>query len=375
MMIKNNRHIVLKFAKIIFTIVILSSCMNDDVLRDFDRLNKNETEPGVFIINEGNFMYSNASLSYYNPKTQEIINDVFYKTNALPLGDVAQSMTINDSLGYVVVNNSGKIYIIDINTFKYVGKITGLVSPRHIYFINKQKAYISDLYSKSIFVYNPILQQVTNIINISNGNTEFSQHNSEMFMQTSNKVYVNSWSYDNKILVINSISDEIIDSITVGKQPNSMLIDKNNNLWVLSDGGFAGSNYGQENASLTQINLQTNNIIQTLSFNDIDASPNNLCINSTRDTLYFVYGNWASSVSGSGIYQMSINDTELPTSPFISTGTKTIYGLNYDTENNELYFSDAVNNTQNGFVFRFKSNGIAIDTFKVGINPNGFCFK
>ena len=375
MMIKNNRHIILKFAKIIFAIVILSSCMNDDVLRDFDRLNKNETEPGVFIINEGNFMYSNASLSYYNPKTQEIINDVFYKTNALPLGDVAQSMTINDSLGYVVVNNSGKIYIIDINTFKYVGKITGLVSPRHIYFINKQKAYISDLYSKSIFVYNPILQQVTNTINISNGNTEFSQHNSEMFVQTSNKVYINSWSYDNKILVINSISDEIIDSITVGKQPNSMLIDKNNNLWVLSDGGFAGSNYGQENASLTQINLQTNNIIQTLSFNDIDASPNNLCINSTRDTLYFVYGNWASSVSGSGIYQMSINDTELPTSPFISTGTKTIYGLNYDNENNELYFSDAVNNTQNGFVFRFKSNGIAIDTFKVGINPNGFCFK
>jgi sugar lactone lactonase YvrE len=374
-MIKNNRHIILKFAKIIFTIVILSSCMNDDVLRDFDRLNKNETEPGVFIINEGNFMYSNASLSYYNPKTQEIINDVFYKTNALPLGDIAQSMTINDSLGYVVVNNSGKIYIIDINTFKYVGKITGLVSPRHIYFINEQKAYISDLYSKSIFVYNPILQQVTNTINISNGNTEFSQHNSEMFVQTSNKVYVNSWSYDNKILVINSISDEIIDSITVGKQPNSMLIDKNNNLWVLSDGGFAGSNYGQENASLTQINLQTNNIIQTLSFNDIDASPNNLCINSTRDTLYFVYGNWASSVSGSGIYKMSINNTELPTSPFISTGTKTIYGLNYDNENNELYFSDAVNNTQNGFVFRFKSNGIAIDTFKVGINPNGFCFK
>jgi len=366
----------IKYLLIILSITIITqSCMNDNVLQDFERLNTNETEKGIFVINEGNFMYSNASLSYYNPKTKEIINDVFYNTNALPLGDVAQSMTINNSLGYIVINNSGKIYIININTFKYVGKITGLVSPRHIYFVNEQKAYISDLYSKSISVYNPMIQQITNTIDISNGNTEFSQHNSEMFVQSGNKVYVNSWSYDNKVLVINSISDEITDSITVGKQPNSMVIDKNNMLWVLSDGGFAGSNYGQENASLTQIDLQTNNIVQTLSFSDIDASPNNLCINSTKDTLYFVYGNWASSVNGSGIYQMSINNTELPANPFISTETKTIYGLNFDKENNELYFSDAVNNTQNGFVFRYKSNGIAIDTFKVGINPNGFCFK
>ena len=360
-----------------FTIaMLLSSCMNDNALRDFEKLNKNETESGVFIINEGNFMYSNASLSYYNPKTKEVINDVFYKSNALPLGDVAQSMTIKDSLGYIVLNNSGKIYIININTFKYVGKITGLISPRSIHFINNQKAYISDLYSKIITIYDPSINEIIGQINTNNGNTEFSQHNSELFVQKGNMVYVNSWSYDNKILVINTDKDEIIDSITVGKQPNSMVIDKNNMLWVLSDGGFAGSTYGQENASITKINTQNNTIANSLVFSDNNVSPRNLCINSSKDTIYYLYNSWAGTTANKGVYCINVLDNTLPTQAFIPMQTQNIYGLNVDANNNnEIYVSDAIDYSQNGAVYRYNSTGTSLDTFKVSITPNGFCFK
>ncbi len=350
-----------------------TSCMDDDVLRDFDRLNSNKTNKGVFIINEGNFMYGNASLSYYSLDSNKVINNIFYETNALPLGDVAQSMTIKDSLGYIVINNSGKIYIININTFEYRAKITGLVSPRHIHFVNNEKAYITDLYSKKISIYNPVTNEITGTIDINNGNAEFSQHSSETMLQHNGFVYVNCWSFDNTILVINTQTDRVVDSIKVEKQPNSMAIDKNNNLWVLSDGGFAGSSYGQANAALTKIDLNTNTIINKYIFTDINASPKHLCINQTNDTLFYIYGSWGGTVANSGVYSMSVNSSMLPTKVLINTGGKIVYGLYYDNNSNHLFFSDAIDNTQNGIVYRSRTNGIITDTLKVGINPGAFC--
>ena len=361
---------------IIFLLALLQSCMDDDALRDFDRLQRKETGKGVFIINEGNFMYGNASLSYYNIGTKEITNNVFYNTNDLPLGDVAQSMTINDSLGYIVVNNSGKIYVININTFKYIGKITGLVSPRYIHFINDEKAYITDLYAKKITIVNPLTYSIIDSINVNNNETNFYQHSTEQMLPYNNYLFVNCWSYDNKILVINADIDKVIDSIEVTKQPNSMVIDKNNKLWVLSDGGFADSPYGQDTAAITKINADNFEIEKIYKFPTLNSSPTKLQINGTKDTLSFIYGNWGNgNVKNGGIYQMSINDDKLPKTPCIEQKTRLFYGLGIDPNNSDIYVTDVIDNTQNGYVYRYNAKGFPIDTFKVGIIPGTFCFK
>jgi len=102
----------------LFLIPLIQSCMDDDTRREEIRPNLSAEEVmrerGVLILNEGNFMYGNSSLSYYNPVTGKVVNDVFYRQNGVPLGDVAQSAVIYGGELYVVLYNSGKIMVMNL---------------------------------------------------------------------------------------------------------------------------------------------------------------------------------------------------------------------------------------------------------------------
>jgi hypothetical protein len=323
---------------------------------------------GVYIVNEGNFMYGNSSLSFYNSETKRVYNQVFQARNGVPLGDVAQSMCIWKDNGFIVVNNSGKIYVINTHTGEYIGQISGLSSPRYVQIINSNKAYISDLYSKKTTIFNPATFQITGFIGVGNSNPKFSQHATEQMIPFKNRIFTNCWSYDNKILVINSDTDELTDSIEVFKQPNSMVIDRDNKLWVLSDGGFEGSPFGEEQAGLLKIDAETFEIERTFRF-DKNNRPRNLCINPTKDTLYFLNRH---------VWKMAISEKRLPEKPFIASEyTSSIggfYSLAIDPSNRDLYIGDAIDHRQNGMIYRYNVSGILIDKFKAGITPGGFAF-
>ena len=133
----------------IFAVVVLllTSCMRWEygTQERFNLLGE-----GVFITNEGNFTYGGASLSFYQPDDKHIENDLFQRANAMRLGDVAQSMTIRNGIGWVVVNNSHVVFAIDVETLREVGRITDLPSPRYICFVSDEKAYISQIDSDRI---------------------------------------------------------------------------------------------------------------------------------------------------------------------------------------------------------------------------------
>jgi len=355
---------------ILFAVFLLPrACMKDDQIWEVNQSPYNIPTSGIFIINEGNFMYGNASLTYYDPETREVVEDLFFNTNGIPLGDVALSMVIRGNLGYVVVNNSGRIYIFNTSTFEAEGKITGLTSPRYIHFINDNKAYVTDLYALSIAVVDPATREVTGAIPVSNNNNEFYQHATEQMVQYDKYIYTNCWSYDNQILVIDSESDQVIDSIEVRKQPNSMVLDIFNALWVMCDGGVEGSSYGAEAPGLLRIGPGETEAQVILSFSP-GQRPSELKINGRGDTLYFI---------NEDVFRYPVNGSAGPEliiqSPYEANGPYGFYGLGVDPVNSEIYVADAIDFVQRGVVYRYSSEGVPVDTIRAGIAPGEFCFK
>ena len=331
---------------IIFAFIV--SCNREDIPDTITNSGKH----GAYILNEGNFSWSNASLSFLNLDSNKIYNHIFENANNSPLGDVAQSMAIRDSFVFIVLNNSGKIYVINRNTNLFYGKITGLNSPRYMQFVNDEKAYVSDLYQTSITIVNPHQLSITGSIPIG--------HTSEKMLLINNKLFVLSWSFDNKLLLIDTDNDAVIDSLETGLQPNSMVLDKNNKLWILCDGGFAGIPGGQEYAKLQRINPSQMEIEKEYVFSQLSDSPRELKINSNGDILFFINGD---------IFSMPINSQELPSTILISKENHNFYSLGIHPETSVIYAGDAVNYIQQGILFRYTETGSMIDSFNVGIIP------
>ena len=316
---------------------------------------------GLFITNEGNFMYGNASLSYYIPSQKRAENEVFIRANGINLGDVAQSMTIRGGLGYIVVNNSGIIFIVDIYTFRVVGSLGPFTSPRYIHFLNDTKAYVTQLWDNRIAVVNPAERKITGYIETPMAP---GSESTEQMVRWGDYVFVNCWSYNNRILVIDSRSDQITDEIEVGIQPLSMAIDKNGKLWVITDGGYQGSPYGYEAPTLWRIDAATRTVEQVFAF-ELGDPVRGLSIDGAGDTIYFI---------NKAVWRMDVSDTRLPSEPLIPYQGTLYYGIAIHPETSEVYVADAIDYVQPGVVLRYGADGTFIDKFRVGITPGSFCF-
>jgi YVTN family beta-propeller protein len=307
---------------------------------------------GVFIVNEGNYLWSNASVTYYDFTDATYKDDIFNEVNHRPLGDVAQSLSVANGKAYIVVNNSNKIEIVDLASFASVGVITGLTSPRYFLPLTASKAYVSDLYCNSVSVVDLATNTKTASIPCKGSTEEMLLSGSEVFVTNTRT---------DKIYIINSNTDVVKDSLKLGFASNSLAMDKNGKLWVFCAGDAANSIH----ASLHRVNTTSHSIELSYTLPDALDIWDKMRMNAAKDTLYYM---------DNGIYQMPITASTLPSTPLITKGSRIFHGLAVNPFDNSLFVSDAVDYIQKGKVYYYSSTGVLKGSINTGIIPVDFYF-
>jgi DNA-binding beta-propeller fold protein YncE len=360
----------MKFAPNIFRFVltllsvtlILSSCKKDKPTPTSPTDNNSEGRK-VFIANEGSLGNGNASLSFYNIDKDSIFNQVYSNANSQSLGDVFQSMLIDNDRIFMAINNSDRITVVNKKTFVSQGNIA-VAKPRYLLKLSDTKMYVTSLYNAKINIVNPSTLQVTGSINID-------YQNSEGLAQLNGKVYVANWDTAcNYIYEIDPATDAISARIPIaGRASQQILVDKDNKLWVL-----AGNVYKEKVATLTQIDPQTRAILKNFTF-PAGADLMKPCWNPTKDTMYFLGVNYNGGTDYNGVYRMSIYSNTLPNNLFIQAQALQYYwGLAVDSVKNQIYLGDPKGFIQNGNVSIYQTDGTKVKSFSVGLGPGFFSF-
>lgn len=350
----------------------LLACLAGLIGCNTDKNNDNPPDPpvgygqGIFVINEGPFQSGTGTITFLSVDATGVTHKIFQGANdGKVLGNIAQSMNLetnNKTDAYIAVNNASKIEVVNISTFENIQTIENINTPRFIEFGGNDKVYISS-WDNTVKVLSTVGYEFFGQIDVGTG--------PERMLKVGNTIWVlnqGGFSIDSTISIINTDTDQVIQTLQVYPKPTGIQQDENGLIWVICSGigwnGFPGSDDSE--GHLLCIDPQDFGIIKDIVFPASDKHPEKLVINKEGDRLFYNYVD--------GVYRFDIHNNELEYSPFIPR-TVMFYGLGLDKKTNSLYASDAVDFVQNGWVYRYDANsGNLTDSIQAGIAPGDFYF-
>jgi hypothetical protein len=319
---------------------------------------------GVLVANEGPFGSGSGTISFYYRNSSAAYNDIFEMVNDFPLGNIVQSVNTHNKRAYVVVNNAGKVEVVVDSTFKSVATINNLELPRHFLGISNAKGYVTEWGNFGVNGAVKVIDLNTNGVTA----TIATGKGAERMVLINNTAYVacgGGFDHDSVLTLINTTTDAVSNTLTVGPNPSHLQTDANGKLWVLCVGKWnSGYTALEKTSQLVRVNPTTNTIEQSFTFGSTSAQASNLVINTAKDKLYYTY-------NGS-VYEHSITAGALSGTPLIS---KSFYSLGFDAQSGHLFGGDAGNFSSNGYVYRYTAAGNKVDSFSVGVIPTQFNFN
>ncbi|MCR9011378.1 YncE family protein [Gabonibacter chumensis] len=346
---------------------LLSSCRNDDeeiISSVITQVAPSDSVSGpikgFFLLNEGNMGSNKATLDYFDYTTGKYHKNIFPERNpsvVKELGDVGNDIQIYGNKLYAVINASNLVEVMDVNTAKHIGTIS-IPNCRYIVF-DKGYAYVSSYAGKIEIDPNARLGYVAKVdtatLQILDSCTVGYQP--EEMVIAGNKLYAaNSGgyrfpNYDNTVSVIDLNSFKEIKKIPVAINLHRMKIDRNANIYVTSRG-----DYKNIHSNTYVIDPRKDIVTDVLNF---PASELYLC----GDSLY-AYSTEYSKITEKNTVTYAIYNTKtkrIVTRNFIKDGTelsiKVPYSLAVDPRTREIYISDAKDYVTPGTLYCFTPDG------------------
>ena len=305
----------------------------------------------VLIINEGNFTFSNASITGYEIETATTRQAAFQQANENALGDVAQSLLIDGKTGYLFVNNSNEVIKVSMPSLKAQTRAS-VQSPRYGLITSKGELWVTSLNKKDIFVLDTTNLKITKTLEASDWLEELVETDNHVFACNVNENTVDVY----------SLEGDRVKAIAVGKQPQSIVIDSDGMLWVLCDGGF--NPRVREKARLLRIDPISFAVTFDYEFKDIEHSPTRLNYNVTNQRLYLINR----AVYSFPVDLSEIAPTTTPSEIFKQEGAN-FYGLGIDAQSGNVIVTDAKDYSKKGIAYVLSSSGQLLYDFETGVIP------
>ncbi len=302
---------------------------------------------GIFVVNEGPFG-GTGTISWHNPDTGETQDSLFEKANnGAELGQFVQSLCFFNGKGYIVVNGTNQVVVVDAQTFKFLDTIGGLALPRFFLPLNNQTAYVSqwglDGITGSVAKVDLNTNKVVKLIATGSGPDKMVRDNDRVFVANAG-----GYGVDNSITEITISSGQTQQiPIPAGKNPSS-LVWNGQQLFYLCKGYYLDAN------PIGWLNFLPGSApgLEAPAYSD------DLVLDSDSGELFFI--------GGGKVYRVASGNLQVPLEVLF---TQSAYGLGLDSAENLLYCADAKDFSSPGEVEVYKTDGTKIGSFRTGIAP------
>ena len=316
---------------------------------------------GFFLLNEGNMGTNKCTLDFYDYATGIYSKNIFPERNpevVQELGDVGNDMAIYGSRLWVVVNCSNLVEVIDVRTGWHIEQIS-IPNCRSITF-KDQYAYVSSYAGPVEIDPNARLGYVAKIDTSSLEiiDTCTVGYQPEEMAIVGDYLYVaNSGgyrvpNYDNTVSVIDLHFFREIQKIEVAPNLHRIEADKYGFLWVSSRGDY----YDLPSMTFV-IDSKNNSVVEALDL--LACTDMTLC----GDSLYVYSNAWNYFTQTSDINYavVDVKTHQVVTRNFITDGTEkqfqNPYGIAVNPNTHEIFVTDARDYVTPGKVYCFSPDG------------------